>query len=84
MNPSDLIGYLAAFLTTTAFIPQAWLTWRHKRAEGISLGMYSILVSGVICWLVYGIMLNALPIIIANLITLVLSLFILVMKLIYK
>lgn len=84
MPNSEIVGYLAAFLTTSAFIPQAWLTWRHKRAEGISLGMYSIMVSGVVCWLIYGIMLQALPIIIANVITLALSLFILVMKLIYK
>lgn len=84
MSQLDLIGYLAAFLTTSAFIPQAWLTWKRKRAEGVSLGMYAIMVSGVLCWLLYGIMLGALPIIIANVITLVLALFILTMKLIYK
>ncbi|MCH8622276.1 SemiSWEET transporter [Undibacterium sp. TS12] len=80
----DLIGYLAACLTTTAFIPQAWLTWRRKRAEGVSLVMYIILVTGVLLWLIYGLMLNAAPIIIANLITLVLASFILVMKVVYK
>lgn len=84
MSQLDLIGYLAAFLTTSAFIPQAWLTWKRKRAEGVSLGMYAIMVSGVLCWLLYGLMLGALPIIIANVITLVLALFILTMKLIYK
>lgn len=84
MSQLDLIGYLAAFLTTSAFIPQAWLTWKRKRAEGVSLGMYAIMVSGVLCWLLYGIMLGALPIIIANVITLILALFILTMKLIYK
>lgn len=81
---TDLIGYFAACLTTTAFIPQAWLTWRRKRAEGVSLGMYIILVTGVTLWLVYGILLSAPPIIIANMITLVLASFILVMKLVYK
>lgn len=84
MSQLDLIGYLAAFLTTSAFIPQAWLTWKRKRAEGVSLGMYAIMVSGVLCWLLYGLMLGALPIIIANIITLILALFILTMKLIYK
>ncbi|MFZ6675705.1 SemiSWEET transporter [Undibacterium sp. Rencai35W] len=81
---TDLIGYLAACMTTSAFIPQAWLTWRRKRAEGVSLGMYVILVGGIAMWLAYGLMLHALPIIIANFITLVLAIFILVMKLLYK
>jgi MtN3 and saliva related transmembrane protein len=84
MKTLDLIGYFAAFLTTSAFIPQAWLTWRHKRAEGVSLGMYSIMVTGVLFWLFYGILLNAWPIILSNIITLILALFILTMKIIYK
>jgi MtN3 and saliva related transmembrane protein len=81
---TDIVGYIAACLTTTAFIPQAWMTWKNKHADGISLGMYIILVSGVMLWLGYGVLLNAWPIIIANIITLLLALFILAMKLIYK
>ena len=82
MHP-DLIGYLAASLTTIAFVPQAWLTWRTRRAEGVSLGMYLIFTSGVALWLVYGLMLGAWPIVAANTITLGLALFILAMKLRY-
>lgn len=81
---TDLIGYLAACLTTGAFIPQAWLTWRRKRAEGVSLCMYVILIGGIALWLAYGLLLHALPIIVANCITLMLALFILGMKLVYK
>jgi len=77
----NLVGSLAAFLTTLAFVPQAWLTWKSRRAEGISLGMYSIFTIGVALWLVYGLMLGAWPVIIANLVTLVLAVFILGMKL---
>ena len=77
----DLIGALAATLTTAAFIPQAWLTWKTRRAEGISLGMYSIFTTGVALWLVYGLVIGAWPIIIANVFTLALALFILGMKL---
>lgn len=84
MNKIDLIGYLAAFCTTGAFIPQAWLTWKNKRAEGVSLGMYFIMVTGVILWMTYGIMLSAWPIIIANIITLGLTIFILTMKIVFK
>ncbi|MDP5240278.1 SemiSWEET transporter [Uliginosibacterium sp. 31-16] len=78
---TDLIGYLAAFCTTLAFVPQAWLTWKTRSAHGVSLGMYSIFTFGVFLWLAYGILLQAWPIIIANLITLILALFILIMKL---
>ena len=81
---ADIVGYIAACMTTSAFIPQAWMTWKRKHAEGVSLGMYVILVSGIILWLAYGVLLHAWPIIIANAITLLLALFILVMKLIYK
>jgi MtN3 and saliva related transmembrane protein len=80
----DSVGYLAACLTTSAFLPQALMTWRRKRAEGVSLGMYIILVIGIATWLAYGVILQAWPIIFANFVTLILALFILVMKLIYK
>jgi MtN3 and saliva related transmembrane protein len=80
----DLIGGIAAILTTSAFIPQAWLTWRTRRAEGVSIGMYSIFITGVLFWLVYGCLLGSWPIIAANIVTLLLALFILAMKFLYK
>ena len=80
----DLIGYLAATLTTISFIPQAALTWKNKHAQGVSLGMYVIFTIGIACWLAYGICLHSLPIICANTVTLLLSGFILAMKIIYK
>lgn len=78
---ADLVGYVAAALTTIAFVPQAWHTWRTRATHGISLGMYSIFTAGVASWLVYGILIGAWPIIAANVITLALALFILAMKL---
>ncbi|MDO6384922.1 MULTISPECIES: SemiSWEET transporter [Uliginosibacterium] len=78
---TELIGFLAAFCTTLAFVPQAWLTWRTRSAHGVSLGMYSIFVTGVALWLVYGIAILSWPVIVANAITLLLALFILIMKL---
>ena len=83
MSPSsaDMIGYLAATLTTAAFVPQAWLTWKTRSAEGVSLGMYSVFAVGVAMWLIYGLALQAWPIVVANAITLSLAAFILVMKL---
>ena len=84
MQISDWIGTFAAFLTTSSFVPQAWHTFRTRDVSGISLGMYSLFTVGVALWLVYGILLVAWPIIIANLITTSLALAILVMKLRYR
>lgn len=78
---NDLIGYAAAFCTTLAFVPQAWLTWKTRSAHGVSLGMYGIFTFGVLLWLIYGVLLGAWPIILANIITLALAIFILGMKL---
>lgn len=80
---SELIGYAAASLTTAAFIPQAWLTWRSRRVDGVSLGMYSIFTLGVALWLTYGVLIGAWPIIAANAMTLLLAVFILSMKIRY-
>jgi len=84
MQLIDWIGTLAACLTTSSFVPQAWHTFRTRDVSGISLGMYSLFTAGVALWLAYGILLMAWPIIIANVITTSLALMILVMKLRYR
>lgn len=80
MQPTDLIGSLAATLTTTAFIPQVWQIWRTRHTKDISLGMYIAFTCGVALWLLYGILLGSWPIIIANSITVCLAGAVLVMK----
>ena len=80
----DLIGYVAAALTTFSFLPQAWLTFRTRDVRGISLGMYSAFTLGVALWLVYGLLAGAWPVVVANAITLVLAVSILVMKLRFR
>lgn len=84
MESIDWIGSAAACLTTASFVPQAWHTFRSRDVSGISLTMYSLFTLGVALWLVYGIMLQAWPIIIANVITTSLALMILMMKLKYR
>lgn len=84
MLSSDLVGYLAAILTTCSFVPQAWLTFRTRDVSGISLGMYSVFTTGVALWLAYGVLLGAWPIVAANAITLALAVAILVMKLRFR
>ncbi len=83
MMSAELIGYAAAVLTTVAFVPQAVQAWRTRDTSGISLPKYALFCTGVALWLVYGVLLGAWPIIIANTITLALSLTILAMKLRY-
>ncbi|MES2975131.1 MAG: SemiSWEET transporter [Pseudomonadota bacterium] len=83
MMNADLIGYLAASLTTCSFIPQALHTFRTRDVSGISLGMYSVFTLGVFFWLIYGLLLAAWPVVAANAITLALACAILVMKLRY-
>lgn len=84
MTLTDLVGTLAAVLTTISFLPQALHTFRTKDVRGISLGMYSVFTAGVAMWLVYGLLLGAWPVVIANVITLGLAAAILVMKLRYR
>ena len=80
MDILDWIGSIAATLTTTAFIPQAWQVWRTRHTLDISLGMYAIFTGGVAMWLIYGLLLGSWPIIIANSITILLAGAVLIMK----
>ncbi|QWD08141.1 hypothetical protein G6716_03355 [Polynucleobacter paneuropaeus] len=79
----ELIGYAAAFLTTFAFVPQAIVSWRTRDLSGVSLGMYSLFTFGVGLWLIYGLIIEKWPLILANAITFALALSILVLKLRY-
>lgn len=80
---NDVIGYIAASLTTLSFLPQALHTFRTRDVSGISLGMYSLFTLGIALWLVYGVLQGAWPLILANSVTFTLALCILAMKLRY-
>ncbi len=80
----EFIGFMAAFCTTAAFLPQAIKTIKSKDTASISLWMYVIFTAGVFLWLVYGIAIGNLPIIIANAVTFALAATILFFKLKYK
>lgn len=67
------IGSIAAICTTVAFVPQVIQSWRTRDLSGISLPMYSIFTTGVLLWLVYGILEQDWPVIIANAVTAVLA-----------
>lgn len=80
----EIIGFIAATLSTAAFIPQVYKTWRHKSTKDISLTMYLVLLTGLILWLIYGVFHNSLPIILANGFTALLVFFVVLLKLKYK
>ncbi len=80
MDFANYIGSFAATCTTIAFVPQAIKSYRTRDLSGISLPMYAIFTSGVALWLVYGLLKQDWPIIIANAITVGLSAMILVLK----
>ena len=69
MSVSMLIGLAAASCTTIAFVPQVLKTWRTRSTTDISLGMFLVLVAGILLWLVYGLLVRDVPLILANVIT---------------
>lgn len=81
---ADIVGFLAALCTTSAFFPQAYKVYKTKRTRDISLGMFWLMLVGTILWLIYGLVINSLPIILANMITLNLAGYILYKKIKYR
>lgn len=79
----EWVGYVAAVLTTLAFVPQAVKTIRSRDTRGISLGMYAIFTTGVGFWFAYGVVLGSWPMIVANVVTFALAATILALKLRY-
>ncbi len=77
---TDIFGYSAACLTTIAFLPQVIKTIRLKKTDEISLVMYILFCAGLLCWLIYGVLISNIPLIIANGITLFLATIILFLK----
>ena len=77
---SNIIGSIAAMLTTVSFVPQAYQSWKTRDLSGISLPMYSLFSTGVAFWLFYGLMIMSWPVIIANGITLILACAVLLLK----
>ena len=75
------IGFLAGALTTAAFVPQVWKSWRTRSVDDFSMGMLLFFNLGVALWIVYGWMTAAMPVVVANVVTLALTLTLLVLKL---
>ncbi len=80
----EIIGLIAAALTTSAFVPQVFKAWKSKSTESLSLSMYVVFFIGIMLWLVYGFHLNSLAMILSNIITGFLALILIFLKLKYK
>ena len=82
-NYIDLFGFSAASLTTIAFLPQLYKTWKTKSAEDVSLITLILFLTGLICWIIYGLKINSIPILVANVITFIFNFSILILKITY-
>ena len=80
----NLLGLIAGTLTTIAFLPQLIKTWKSKSAKDVSLSMMITFCIGVFLWIVYGLAIGAMPIVVANVVTLALALLILILKIRYR
>ena len=80
---TEFFGYFAAILTTAAFLPQLIKTLKTKKADDVSLVTLIMFISGVLSWIIYGYEISSSPILLANIITLILNLLILISKIYY-
>ncbi|MCP3476364.1 SemiSWEET transporter [Bradyrhizobium sp. CCGUVB1N3] len=78
-----LLGFAAATCTTLAYAPQFIKVWKTRSTVDISLGMFLVLILGLVLWLIYGLLSGDAPLVAANAITIVIAGGILVMKLKY-
>jgi len=76
MISPEYIGFFAATLTTSAFLPQAYQIWKSKTADGLSLTMYAVMGIGTLCWLIYGVLINSPSVIVANIVSISIIIFI--------
>jgi MtN3 and saliva related transmembrane protein len=80
----DILGWIAGTLTTIAFFPQLLKTWTTKSAKDVSLVMMITFCVGIFLWFVYGLAIDAMPVVVTNSVTLILALLILILKIKYK
>ena len=82
-NLNEYVGLCGAFLTTTAFLPQVYKTWKTKDVSSLSLPMLIMFLLGIVLWLIYGFLINSPSIILANIVTILSSVLLLYFKLKY-
>lgn len=73
VTPVETLGYVAACGTTFAFLPQALRVWRERSAGDLSLAMYAIMLTGILLWIVYGVLIRSAPLVAANIVSFALA-----------
>ena len=76
----EIIGLTAACFTTISFMPQVYKIWKYKSSDGISLSMYLFMLTGVILWFLYGVLIESVSVILANLIAAILQIIIFIIN----
>jgi len=84
MDNTTLLGLVAGSLTTAAFFPQFLKAWKSRSTKDVSLLMYVIISTGVLLWLIYGLIIGSLPVIAANAVTLLIAGAILILKIRFR
>lgn len=84
MDSITLLGLLGGTLTTASFFPQVIKTIKTRSTKDVSFAMFLLLSVGITIWIIYGIKIGSVPVVIANSVSLVFSLIILILKLVYK
>lgn len=77
---ANIIGYIAAIVGTVMFLPQVIRSWKTKHTKDISFISYSLLAASTFLWIIYGVLMNAYPIIFVNAVICILSIFLLILK----
>ncbi|MBI5587132.1 MAG: SemiSWEET transporter [Deltaproteobacteria bacterium] len=84
MDSTTLLGLVGGTLTTSSFVPQVLKAVKTKSTKDVSLGMFALLSAGIFIWIVYGFMIDSLPVILTNIISFIFSTVILVYKIIHR
>jgi len=80
----EIIGIIAAILTTSGFIPQVYKSFKTKNVDGVSITMYIVLLVGMLFWLYYGILINSFSIKLANIVSGILVVTLIIFRILYK
>lgn len=83
INFTAIVGLIAGAFTTFSLLPQVMKTVKTKETKDISMAMYIILISGMLLWIIYGVLIDAPPVILANAFSLLLALIVLIFKIKY-
>ncbi len=84
MDSITILGLVGGTLTTVSFLPQVFKTWKSRSAKDVSLWMFLILSLGIVMWIIYGFLIDSIPVIAANIVSFVLVFTILILKIIFR